>query len=441
MLAALGVATGSYWLAARWATRDLQTRLVGIRRTLAESTFPLNQVVLRLLADLTQSELVTFDAQGAVLQQTLEGSPEVFAQTDTQQPDLGNALDNPEPPMNRLVLPDRRLLAYRFSTRNPKQRSDQVDTVLILFDETVFQEARRRAAILPLVTGLSTIVALTSITLLATERMVRRIAALQERVQRVAAGDFQSKVSDNTADELGRLGAAVETMAGQLQQLWTTVHRQEGEKLLHQIAGGLAHQLRNSLTGARMAIELHAGDCSGSDDEGLRIAITQIEQAEDYVRRLLLVASGRQDKDRPIDAAICLHDVQASLSPVARHLNVAVRWDFATLIDSHRVADGAALSAAISNLVLNAIQVADQVDVRAWLHDPQTLVVSVSDNGPGIPDAIVDHLFEPFVTSKPEGLGLGLPVVQRAAEQLGGRVAWNRNDSRTVFDFYAQIVS
>ncbi|WP_246105770.1 sensor histidine kinase [Rosistilla ulvae] len=438
VLAAAGVAAGSYWLAARWATRDLQSRLVGIQRTLSQSTFPLNRVVLRLLADLTQSELVTLDSRGAVLQQTIDAPSQSLADLEHLLATSHDA--NEVAQVQMLKLPQKRYLAYRFPTQNPAMRSDRVDSVLILFDEALLQDAQRRAAILPLVTGLSTILALTSITLLVTERMVRRIAALRVRVDRVAAGDFESKVSDNVGDELGHLGAAVETMASQLRHLWATVHRQEGEKLLHQIAGGMAHQLRNSLTGARMAIELHASDCGDPTDEGLQIAIAQIEQAEDYVRRLLLVASGRQDKDQPADAMRCLQDVQASLAPIARHLNVNLHWDLALDLANQQVKDGATLSAAISNLVLNALQTAGDVHVQAKVRNQQWLQVSISDDGPGVPEAIADELFEPFVTSKPEGLGLGLPVVRRAAEHLEGRVVWRRRQQRTVFDFYARIM-
>ncbi|WP_231753232.1 sensor histidine kinase [Rosistilla carotiformis] len=439
LLAAVAVAAVSYGLAQRWATRDLQARWVGIQRTLSESTFPLNLVVLRLLADLTQSELVTLDSSGAVLQRTVDAPVERIAEFAAELPISDRAGEAATVPT--LKLSDSRYVAYRFPTRNPAQRSDRVESVLILFDEALLRDARRRAAILPLATGLSTIVALASITLIVTERMVRRITSLQGRVERVAAGDFESKVSDNVGDELGRLGAAVETMANQLKQLWATVHHQEGEKLLHQIAGGLAHQLRNSLTGARMAIELHANDCREDADEGLQVAIGQIEQAEDYVRRLLLVASGRQAEDRPLDALTCLCDVRDSLSPIARHLNVDLQWDLDAGIDGHRIKDGASLSSAISNLVLNAIQTGDSVRVEARIRNQQWVQVAVIDNGPGVAEALVDDLFKPFVTSRPEGLGLGLPVVARAAEHLDGHVVWLRRSQQTVFDFYARIVS
>jgi hypothetical protein len=229
-------------------------------------------------------------------------------------------------------------------------------------------------------------------------------------------------------------------MAQQLKQLWNQINRQQSEKLLHQIAGGMAHQLRNSLTGARMAVELHAQECQATDDEGIRVAIHQIELSEDYVRRLLLVASGRQDKDRPTEVQTCFDDVRTSLSPIAKHLRVNLRWELDDDLRQRRIQDGPTWVAAVTNLIHNAIQAGDEVDVSLQQLSENMLRVTVSDNGAGIPDAVAANLFEPFVTSKPEGMGLGLPVVQRSAEYLGGSVQWRRENERTIFELDTRIL-
>ena len=59
--------------------------------------------------------------------------------------------------------------------------------------------------------------------------------------------------------------------------------------------------------------------------------------------------------------------------------------------------------------------------------------VTVSDDGDGPPSEVAGEIFEPFVTSKPEGLGLGLPLVARSARRLGGEVTWTRVDATTRF--------
>ena len=289
LIAAILVAVGSYWWGAHWARDELQTRFQSVRDTLADSEFPMNQVVLQSVAQLTQTELVAFGESGNVLHRTIETPPGTL---DAQQIVVSKQGT------------EQRYVAFRFATVRGPARSDGVCDVLVLFDEKSLTEKRNRAALLPLVTGGSTILALSSITLLLTSKLIRRIAGLQQRVESVAAGDFQTVPQDAVSDEVGQLSGAVDNMAGQLDQLWNEVNRQQSEKLLHQIAGGMAHQLRNSLTGARMAVELHQQECR-TDDHGLNIAIDQIELSEDYVRRLLLAASGRQDADHPMGARQC----------------------------------------------------------------------------------------------------------------------------------------
>jgi nitrogen-specific signal transduction histidine kinase len=60
-------------------------------------------------------------------------------------------------------------------------------------------------------------------------------------------------------------------------------------------------------------------------------------------------------------------------------------------------------------------------------------VVEVIDSGSGPPPELAAKLFEPFVTGKPEGIGLGLAVAKQAVDAHGGRIEWARRDGRTVF--------
>lgn len=423
VVAAVVVAMGSYWLGDRRAERELSQRFDGIQRSLAESTFPLNRGVLDLLADLTQTQLVGIDSSGNVTDSTIE--------------------------LSENARRDYRILT--FSTRNQTQRADRVARIEVLFDNQQIEASRRRAAILPLATGLSTILVLSTITLIVSSRLVGRVNKLHRRVELVAAGDFESKVSDQVDDEIGRLGSAVDTMATELRQLWNQVNHQQSEKLLHQIAGGMAHQLRNSLTGARMAVELHAKQCESADDEGIGVAIHQIEVAEDYVRRLLLVASGHQDDDRPMSIHQCFEDVRRSLSPLAKHLQVDMSWRVVDLeaddsraddsTSQYLVSDGPSWMAAASNLIHNAIEAGDRIDVALTIDDAGCHRLTVADNGVGISETIADELFEPFVTSKPEGMGLGLSVVQRAAERLGGEVRWCREEDQTIFELESKTMT
>ena len=93
--------------------------------------------------------------------------------------------------------------------------------------------------------------------------------------------------------------------------------------------------------------------------------------------------------------------------------------------------DAAQLSHLFGNVIGNAVEAAGpegSVNVKLI-----GTTVEVIDTGPGPPPEIAAKLFEPFVTGKEEGIGLGLAVAKQAAEAHGGTLTWERRDGRTVF--------
>jgi two-component system sensor kinase FixL len=65
--------------------------------------------------------------------------------------------------------------------------------------------------------------------------------------------------------------------------------------------------------------------------------------------------------------------------------------------------------------------------VRAWRNDEDHVVIEVADTGPGISEDIAARLFQPFVTSKPNGMGIGLSISRRIVEAHGGTLVAKRN--------------
>ena len=489
VIAAIGaaslVAVASYVVADAAAANQIDQRFEAIGRSIRDSNFPLSRAVLMTLRELTSAHWFTVSADGDVIDGTVGEAAAMTARQRQRWKTLLALVPLSEPAgestgesAERLAATKLRIgsdvyRAKRFRVSAAGRRPGDVapggaaSDCVVMFDDSQWRDIRFRAAAAPLATGLSTIAVLTTITLLLAGRLVRRLTRLQREVEAIAGGNFDSRLAHGPDDEIGRLGQAVESMAGQLRQMWQAVGRQHGERLLHQIAGGLAHNLRNSLTGARMAIELHRcggesnresvdvsnRESGGSDriengsrpsgmppnDEGLRIAIAQLEQAEDYVRRLLLVSQGKQDVDRPSSVGESLGGIIGSLDNSARHLGVSLAWSVPDEMLRWNVADGPTLTAAVTNLVWNAIQAGGDVRVevaggsRIGSDVNGRVRVEVSDDGPGPAAEVADTLFEPLVTTKPEGMGLGLPLVKRSAESLGGDIRWTRRDGRTVF--------
>lgn len=445
LIAALLVAAASLKLGERWARADVQERFEGIEQTICESSFPLTSAVLDSIGGLTAAELVAMDAQRQVVSTTLAVSRGSFDRLADELyaigKERGTSMEN-----SAVSVAGRAFFSFEFERPQRRAVNDNVTNVAVLFDRARIDAAAYRAAWLPLATGLSTVLLLTAISVFVSRRLVARMIRLQERVQRVAAGDFHSQVGDASTDELGQLGRSVDSMARQLDQLWTQVHRQQSEKTLYQLASGMAHQLRNTLTGSRMAMELHRRDCRSDDAEDVGIAIRQLEIAEDYVQRLLHVGAGLRREPRPGSLVQCLTDLKSSHTAIAKHLNVDLAFDVEDRLSPWWVDDASALTSAIANLLMNAMQAATWVRVCASLDtadgsdDDAACQISVTDNGDGIDSQLSERIFEPLVTSKPEGMGLGLAVVRQAAESLSGSVNWHRSEGKTIFVFRCLLI-
>ncbi|MCA9137614.1 MAG: HAMP domain-containing histidine kinase [Planctomycetales bacterium] len=439
-LAAMVVAWTSWTLGNRWAKNEMRDRYVAIQSAIQSSTFPLTPPVLESLSKLTGTHWITVAASSEIIATTIS-SEQTFSMPDALTTRSGRPTgeaDLVEP--ITLMVQSKEYYAFAFDRHLVMAGDNQASRVVVLFAKENVDAVARRAALLPLLTGLSTIAVVTTLLFFVVSRMIGRLRRLETQVHRIAAGRFKSELTDDGCDEIGRLADAINTMALQLSELWRRVNEQQSAKLLHQISGGMAHQLRNTLTGAKLAMELHQGKFKDDPPEEVRVALRQLEIAEDYVGRLLAVGSKDSRGDRPQVVAECLEDVRSTHEPIARHLRVVANWTVDPAAASVMIKDGPAFSAAVSNLVLNAMQAGDHVEVTARIDQQNRCVVCVTDNGPGIDDEIADAVFDPFVTSKPEGLGLGLPLVKRAAEDFGGSVSWRRSSNQTTFELVVETI-
>ena len=428
----------SYAMGRQWAMSDVRQQFAAMHKVIQPASFPLTDAVLSSLAELGGVELIALNERGEPTASTLAAA-QLAGGLLAALPPANSDRSGDEPQTVRWG--NLAYVAFEIRRGQEPPPAARGGRVIVLFEQAQIDAASLRAGLPPLATGLLTIALLSTLVMWITGRVAGRVARLQRGVERIANGDFNSPITDLADDELGRLGQSVDKMASQLKTLWQQLHQQQRQKLLHQIAGGMAHQLRNTLTGARLALELHGQSSPHCDQAEVAVALREINSAESYVRRLLLIGAGEQHANEPSRVLTCLHDVRSSHAAVAKHLHVALSWELDDELQRWHVADGATFSAAISNLVLNALQAAQRVQVVAECVAPHTCCVTVSDDGPGIAAAIADQLFEPFVSTKPEGLGLGLPVVQRAAEKLAGHVHWTRRNGLTVFEFSCEIAA
>lgn len=230
--------------------------------------------------------------------------------------------------------------------------------------------------------------------------------------------------------------------------------RSERLEAVAELSASLAHEIRNPLASIRSATEQLTGD--GIDAEDRAVLRNLVVRESDRLSRLLTefldFARVKVRSPEPLHLGAVLNhalDVaRASPHAAGREVRLAVNQNAAgALVEG----DEDLLHRAVLNLVLNAMQWAGEggtVEVALdvveseilshQLHFTRAARVRVSDTGPGVPAGDVEHVFDPFFTLRPGGTGLGLALVQRAAEAHGGAVFVDepRDGWGATFTFY-----
>jgi signal transduction histidine kinase len=415
--------------------REVQTlsQLRNVVETLAHTSVPYTEAVLHKMRGLSGAEFVACDARGGVVASTLPvgTSPPAGFGAASSGGGLESLTSQPT-----VVLGDNRYFLARMEPRGDAN----VRALFVLYPVASWSRARWGAVLPPLGVGAGAILLSSLASGWLAQRFSRRIRLLQEQVAAIAAGDFSEIIPGPRRDEIQELVVSVNSMSAQLREMQHTIRQSERTRLLAQLAGGLAHQLRNAVTGARMALQLHQRRCDAApEDKSLSVALRQLALTETQVRGLLSLGRGERSQPAVCEFSRIAEEVASLVEPICEHAGVSMELKRnsnagSESSDTVRV-DLESLRAAVLNLVTNAIEAAGpggEVTLRT-IREEGMLGIEVGDNGQGPPAHVADTLFEPFVSSKPEGVGLGLALARQVAVDHGGTLAWKREGSRTVF--------
>ncbi len=412
------------WLAARRSLVAAQRSQEQVAAALERSRVALSQSVLDTLSQLTGSEfLVWNEATGTAGITTLPGDllaghdPAGLAASAGHEVRVGGRL---------------------YHVGKARSLGVRPETVLVLAPVSSLVRSTLEAVWPVLAVAAATLAVLIPVGFLTTSRLARRLSAVERHVARIAAGHFGERLADSLQqgrDDIGRLVAGVNHLSDTLSSLRANLVAGERQRLLGQLAAGFAHELRNAITGSRLAIDLHRRRCQGpAADESLGVAVKQLDVLSEEVRGLLALGRPSEAAATTIDLAALLGEVVDLAGPRAEHAGVAVKTGEIPA-GGPVVARRESLRAALVNLVLNAIDAAGRGGgVRLEVaRSAEGVSLSVEDDGPGPPAELAATLTDPFVTAKPEGIGLGLAVAKAVAEEHGGGLSWSRLAGRTRF--------
>jgi signal transduction histidine kinase len=316
-------------------------------------------------------------------------------------------------------------------------------------------ETSRRMMQVTLLFAVSTIATIAflsfSISLVMFKFVKNPLNLLVEGMARVEQGDLSVRMEQLAKDEVGRLTNSFNSMIERLdttkkeldQYHFHQMERADRLASVGEMAAGIAHEIKNPLTGIASAITIINEDFVPADPrkEILGEVLEQVKRLDKTVNDLLFFGKPTQPEPTYTDVNAAL---KKTLLFAAQHRGGKARHieKVLELQDSLPpvYVDQKQIQQVFLNLILNAIQAMQEggtLTVRSYAatrDDHQWVGIDIADTGPGIPSQILEKIFTPFFTTKAQGTGLGLAICHKLITQQGGVIRVSSEDGRgTVF--------
>lgn len=388
---------------------------------LARADFALNASILNKLKPIIDADMITYRTDGMVVASTLS--------TPEKQP-LLRLIQTPTPAAQlftqgqRLVIRDVRFqgLPYKIAYR-PVNIQEGTLIAFVVPTSDIALLRQRVTIILATITVLM-VLAVFLVSQLIARSITAPVQRLVEFTRTVAAGDLSQQAVISTRDEIGRLAAAFNDMVRQLRQSEAKLIQSEKLAAVGQLAAGVAHEIRNPLSSLKMHVQLLRNESQDAKQPS-SVMLREIDRVEWVVKGLLDLANPGQLQCAPGSINdVCRDTLELTQAKLA-HRKIAVETHFEPTIPP-LLLDADRLKQAVLNLILNAAEAMPEGGTLAattsLTRDGTAVTLEICDDGAGIDARIGDRLFDPFVTTKREGVGLGLVNTKSILERHGGTV-------------------
>lgn len=237
---------------------------------------------------------------------------------------------------------------------------------------------------------------------------IRRMEALPPDLPRRGAPEFEA------------LRAALREMAQAIQQGRAREIEAERLRAFRETARRVAHEMRNPLTPIRLAVSQLSRSAAPGQHEAIEVLVAESGRLEQLAREFTEFGRLPEGPAAPVDLAELLTGLARTSVPPTMRVRLALDPALPTLFGHYDP-----LRRAFDNIVRNAVEACDaqgEIEVAARAEDGG-LRVEIRDHGPGVPPELAGRLFDPYVTGKSGGTGLGLALARQTVETHGGAIA------------------
>lgn len=228
-----------------------------------------------------------------------------------------------------------------------------------------------------------------------------------------------------------------------LRSLEEQVQRSDRLSMIGQIAAGTAHEIRNPLTAIKGFLQMFKNTMKekGMNKEYgyTEIMLTEIDRINELVSEFLLLSKPKNISFHLIDPIAVMGEIMPIIQNEALLHGIVVEYKELSGLPKV-VADGEMLKQVFLNIGKNGIEAMKDggvLSISGRIEREQGLTrwvsIDIKDNGPGIDAAMIDRIFDPFVTTKSTGTGLGLSVCQRIIHDMGGKIRVSTQERGTTF--------
>ena len=408
----------SAYLITRYLDSRLQNQMTRVAGVISNSGFVLNQAILEQLKSIIDTDIVFSSRDGNIIRSTIKN------------PDI-------------LKLIPERIRSYREkSSSNFYMESDGSRYRIIIqavdlpeygpaFLSLWMPDAEDEKLTNSIIIAMGGIVLLGIAAMsLAGFLIARTITAPVERLVNaavsVAEGDFNGRVTVDTRDEIGVLAESFNQMIERIKDSEKKLIESEKLAAAGRMAAGFAHEIRNPLTSIKMMGQVLHGRLKGQQDkqEILDQFIKEIDRLDRIIQEMI-------NRARPTDLAkkLCSINVHVEeVTVIAREglsaQNINLSLDLSNELPEIYM-DPEKIKQVLWNLVLNAKEAMPKggiLEIVTGLSDNRFVSIAVRDSGSGIQPDNISELFQPFFTTKPEGVGLGLTMSLKIIEQHGDKL-------------------
>ncbi len=232
---------------------------------------------------------------------------------------------------------------------------------------------------------------------------------------------------------LASLQAEIKTLQNHLEIAKRELQKLERMKPLASSAAAVVHDVRNSLGVIQSTAQFVLKKLKPAEQE--RKAWEMVERNAESIKKILkgylgLARQGSGEKEK-ISLNELVENVVHFIELEARKKNVAIESSFEPSAPS-LLLERSAMESAVLNLAINSIEAMEGGRLKFTTKlSEQKISLEIEDTGPGIPKEVRDKLFEPFMTTKENGTGMGLFSVKEIVKQNGGEITAQSGDGGT----------